>query len=277
MCCKVQIVEEEEEAGDPQVNATLRHVRADGLLDPNVDPGAAEDDCHSCYEAGTGFGTALFDARNGFNKLNRYLMLWNVAHLWNQGSQFAFNRYRHWVRCLVWTEPGHPPLVIHPQEGITQGDCLAMSLYKVALMPLVSRMRETIPKALQPWYCNDPGTASMALPNALCLDFLVKFGPQYGYFPEPGKSYYICKAEDEDAACQAFESFGLDINYSREGSANSAASLGVLRRRRNGWSGWWTSGRLRWSPSALLLSGILRQRLLASLSACRTNGSMSSK
>ena len=22
----------------------------------------------------------------------------------------------------------------------------------------------------------------------------MKFGPQYGYFPEPGKSYYICKA-----------------------------------------------------------------------------------
>jgi nucleoside-diphosphate-sugar epimerase len=43
----------------------------------------------------------------------------------------------------------------------------------------------------------------------------VKFGPQYGYFPDPGKSYYICKAEDEDAARQACESFGLDINYLR--------------------------------------------------------------
>jgi hypothetical protein len=39
MCCKVQIVEEEEEDGNPQMNATLRHVRAEGLLDPNVDPG----------------------------------------------------------------------------------------------------------------------------------------------------------------------------------------------------------------------------------------------
>ena len=89
-----------------------------------MDPGADEDDCRSCYEAGTGLGSALFDTRNGFNKLNRYLMLWNVAHLWNQGSQFAFNRYRHWVCCLVRTEPGHPPLVIYSQEGIMQGDCL---------------------------------------------------------------------------------------------------------------------------------------------------------
>jgi len=45
----------------------------------------------------------------------------------------------------------------------------------------------------------------------------VKFGPQYGYFPEPSKSYdiYMCKAKNKDAACQAFESFGLKINYSR--------------------------------------------------------------
>jgi hypothetical protein len=260
-------VEEEEEDSDPQVTATSRRVRAEGLLDPNVDPGAAEDDRHSRYEAGTGFGSALFDVRNGFNELNCYLMLWNVAHLWNQGSRFAFNRYRHWVCCLVRTEPGHPPLVIHSQEGITQGDCLTMSLYGVALMPLTSRMREMIPEALQPWYCNDAGAAGKALPNAQCLDFLVKFGPQYGYFPEPGKSYYICKAEDEDAARKAFESFGLNINYSR-GQRYLGGFIG---------SGWWTGGRLRWSHSALLLSGILRQRTLASPSACRSNGSMSSE
>ncbi len=102
--------EEEDEVDHPRVNATLRHVRADGLLAPNVDPGAAEYDRHSRYEAETGFGSALFDARNGFNELNRYLMLWNVAHLWNQESRFAFNRYRHWVRCLVRTELGILPV-----------------------------------------------------------------------------------------------------------------------------------------------------------------------
>ena len=122
------VVEEKEEDGDPQVTATSRRVRAEGLLDPNVDLGVAEDDCHSRYKGGTGFGSALFDARNGFNELNRYLMLWNVAHLWNQGSWLAFNRYQHWVCCLVRTEPGQTPLVIHSQEGITQGDCLTMSL-----------------------------------------------------------------------------------------------------------------------------------------------------
>ncbi len=68
---------------------------------------------------------------------------------------------------------------------------------------------------MQPWYCNDAGAAGKALPNAQCLDFLVKFGPSYSYFPKPGKLHYICKAEVEPIACQAFESFGLEINYSR--------------------------------------------------------------
>ena len=159
-------VEAEEEDDNSQETATLRHVCTEGLLDPNVDPGAAEDDCHSHYDAGTGFGSALFDARNGFNELRCYLMLWNVAHLWNQESRFAFNCYQHWVCCLVRTKPGHPPLVIHLKGGITQGGCLAMSLYGVALMPLTSRMGETIPEALQPWYCNNAGAAGKVMPNA---------------------------------------------------------------------------------------------------------------
>ena len=92
-------------------------------------------------------------------------------------SWFAFNRYRHWVRCLVRSEPGTQAIVIHSKEGITQGDCLVMSLYGVALMPLVSKMRDAIPKALQPLYYDDAGAAGKAVPNARCLDFLLKFGP----------------------------------------------------------------------------------------------------
>ncbi len=207
---------EEEEDGDPPGNATLRNcVRAEGMLAPGIDPRAAEDTSFFSYKPGTGFGSALIDARNDFNELNRYHMLWNVAHCWNQVSQFAFNRYRHWVRCLVWSEPGEPALVINSKKGIMQGDCLAMSLYGIALVPLASKMREKIPDALQPWYRDNAGATGKALPNAQCLNFLVKFSPPYGYFSEPGKPYYICKVEDESAARQAFKSFGLEINYSR--------------------------------------------------------------
>jgi hypothetical protein len=83
---------EEENEGNPDVAVSLhRGVGAEGLANPAVDTGVAKDIRHSCYKEGVGFGSALFDARNGFNKLTHYLMLWNVAHLWNQGSRFVFN------------------------------------------------------------------------------------------------------------------------------------------------------------------------------------------
>ena len=35
--------------------------------------------------------TTLIDARNGFNKLSRLAILWNVWHRWLVGARFAFN------------------------------------------------------------------------------------------------------------------------------------------------------------------------------------------
>ncbi|KAL3815266.1 hypothetical protein ACHAXA_001878 [Cyclostephanos tholiformis] len=189
---------EEEDDGDPSSDATLRScIRAESVLTPGTDPGAAEDATFSRYKPETGFGTALFDARKGFNEINQYLMLWNVAHRWNQGSR--------------------------DRDPLKGGD-------HAGQLPCDEPMREAIPEALQPWYCNDAGAASKALPNARCLDFLVKFGPMYGYFPKPGKSHYICKAEDEPAAHQAFEGFGLEINYSR-GQRYLGGFIGSARKK----------------------------------------------
>ena len=183
--------------------------------DPRINREAEEDTPHSQYTPGTGFGTALFDARNAFQELNRYLMLWNVAHLWPRGSRFAFNRYRHWGICLVRDDPGKEAQVIHSKEGITQGDCFAMNLYGVALLPLAEAMKTDIPSSLQPWYADDTGAAGEAASNAECLRYLLEHGPRYGYFVEPSKSTYICKLADEVIAREAFESRGLDIGFSQ--------------------------------------------------------------
>ena len=62
---------EEEDDGDPSSDATLRsRIRAEGVLAPGIDPGATEDATFSRYEPKTGFSTALFDTRNGFNEIN---------------------------------------------------------------------------------------------------------------------------------------------------------------------------------------------------------------
>ncbi|KAL7538819.1 hypothetical protein ACHAWF_010087 [Thalassiosira exigua] len=82
----------------------------------------------------------LADADNGFNRLNRYLMLWTAFFRWRKGSRFAFNqyRYRHHYIVVMVDEPGRPVLILHSKEGVTQGCCFGMFLYGIGLMPLVS-------------------------------------------------------------------------------------------------------------------------------------------
>ncbi len=107
------------------------------------------------------------------------------------------------------------------------------------------------------------------LPNARCLDFLVKFGPQYGYFPEPGKSYYICKAEDEDTARQAFESFDIDINYSR-GQRYLGGFIGSAMKKEE-----WLVGMLeKWTAAVVTLSTVAErypQMAYAGFTFCMQN------
>ena len=68
---------DEEEGG---VNAvTLLNVS-------DTDPCAAEDLSHDWYKPNMGFGCALFDAHNGFNKLNRYL---KCCGMYDIGGQAA--------------------------------------------------------------------------------------------------------------------------------------------------------------------------------------------
>jgi len=45
-----------------------------------TDPGEAKDVSRLCYVPDSGFRTALFDTKNGFNEVNRYLMLWTATH-----------------------------------------------------------------------------------------------------------------------------------------------------------------------------------------------------
>ena len=183
--------------------------------DTGIDPGVSEDDELDRYEPNTGFGAGLYDAANAFGSMNRYLMLWEVAHRWNKASRFAFNRYRHHGLVFVRDNPGKPAIVLHLKEGVSQGCVFSMDLYAVGLLPLAEGMRAEIPEALQPWFADDSGSAGRANDNARCLKYLCVHGPQYGYFPEPEKSWYVCKLRDEEVAKAAFAALGLTIQMTR--------------------------------------------------------------
>ena len=80
-------------------------------------------------------GTTLVDARNGFNELIRFAMLWTVRHHWPAGARFAFNCYKHWAQLLL-RQPGDPPVTILSRERVTQGDPISMVFYCITLVPL---------------------------------------------------------------------------------------------------------------------------------------------
>jgi hypothetical protein len=105
--------------------------------------------------------------------------------------------------------------VLDGKEGLSQGDPLAMILYSVALMPLVEHVRRFEPDALTPWYANDAAAVGQAESCAKSLWFLSVYGPIYGYYAEPEKSYYIRKEEDEAMAKCAFYSYGLKVIFLR--------------------------------------------------------------
>eukprot|EP00956_Cyclotella_meneghiniana_P019732 scaffold34249_cov24-Cyclotella_meneghiniana.AAC.2 len=150
-------------------------------------------------------GCSLVDASNGFNEMNK----------WPSGARFAFDSYRHNLTLVVRTGDAEAAYWLEGQEGLSQGDPLAMLLYGIALMPLAERMQDAVPGALQPWFADDSAIAGTSEQCAECLHFLCKEGPAYGYFPEPEKSWHICKAADEAEARLAFMVHNLKVNFTR--------------------------------------------------------------
>jgi hypothetical protein len=141
-----------------------------------TDLGEAADVSHSRYVPDSGIRTALFDAKNGFNEVYRYLMLWTAAHRWTKASRIAFNRYRHQNIVYVRDRPGKPPFQILSREGITQGCSLSVNLFGVALLPLLKRMQAAVPGALAPAYVDDTAAAGKAVHNAACLSSCCTIG-----------------------------------------------------------------------------------------------------
>ena len=176
---------------------------------------AAEDGCEIEGPEMESPGVTLVDATNGFNELSKYAMLWNVRHRWAAGARFAFNSYRHNLTLVVRTNDAEAAYWLEGQEGISQGDPLAMLLYGVALMPLAERMQQAVPSALQPWFADDSAIAGTSEQCAECLEFLCEQGPDYGYFPEPEKSWHICKTQDEAEAKVAFMVRDMKVNFTR--------------------------------------------------------------
>lgn len=111
---------------------------------------------------------------------------------------------------------GKKSIIITAEDGVSQGDPLAMALYGIALLPLAENAKVIADEAtITPWFANDSAGFGHVEDCAEFLQYLTQEGPTYGYFPEPEKSYFVCKLEDEHAAKTSFHHRGLKVNFCR--------------------------------------------------------------
>ena len=81
--------------------------------------------------------------------------------------------------------------IIHSQEGVTQGNLLAMIAYDISFIPMIRILQKEILDVFQPWYADD-GADMVPIPRLLqFFDRFTVLGPKYGYFPEESKSILI--------------------------------------------------------------------------------------
>ena len=96
----------------------------------------------------------LVDASNAFTALNREAALHNIQHLCPVLSTILINFCREATELFV------DGIVLHSEEGTTQGDPLAMPMYALATIPLINQLSDPS-NIIQVWYADDASAVSL--------------------------------------------------------------------------------------------------------------------
>ena len=155
---------------------------------------------------GNGWGVLLIDASNAFNSLNRKAALWNARHLWPRGCRFIFNCYKAWSTLVV----NGSSTFLYSKEGVTQGDPLSLAFYAISVLPLIRALKDT-KSWTQAWYADDASCASELHRLLRWFEGLMDLGPDFGYFPEPFKSYVVVDETDFAEANTLFGHLGVKV------------------------------------------------------------------
>ncbi len=114
----------------------------------------------------------LADASNVFNTLNRK----KCPSL----AKVLINTYRHNPQLFVDGE------AILSQEGTTQGDPLAMTMYAIGTLPLIHRLDQQV---TQVWYTDDATAGGRLHHLHSWWNQLLSCGPEYGYHANASKTW----------------------------------------------------------------------------------------
>ena len=162
----------------------------------------------------------LVDARNAFNILGREVALNNIGQKCPPLYHYLRNTYREPPKLYL-----NDGSFILSEEGVTQGDNLAMAMYAIGTRSLIDSLGELNADIVQAWFADD-STCTGKLEDLLrWFRKLKELGPLYGYYPEPSKCKLILKNRElYERALKLFESEGVEISL--EGERHLGAVVG---------------------------------------------------
>ena len=73
---------------------------------------------------------------------------------------------------------------------MTQRDQLAMPMYALATIPLINKLKGS---SKPTWYADDTAAVGKLAELLVWWDLLTREGPDFGYYPNPSKTWLVTK------------------------------------------------------------------------------------
>ena len=172
----------------------------------------------SAFESNDTEAVLLVDATNAFNSLNRHAALQNIRRLCPPLATILINTYRAPTELFVDGD------ILLSQEGTTQGDPLAMPMYSIATIPLIKKLKG---HSKQIWYADDAAAVGKIADLRAWWDQLTREGPDFGYYPNPTKTWLVTKEGCQAAGLSTFA--GTGVNVTPDGRPYLGAAVGSVK------------------------------------------------
>ena len=161
------------------------------------------------------------DAANTFNSLNRKVFVHNIKFICPEIAAYVNNCYSVPARSFV-----NGGLELVSREGSPQGDPLGMAIYAIGITPILDilvAMQNDCNKMVG--FADD----ATAFGNLEALrrwwDILMQIGPNYGYYPQPTKSWLIVKENKLEDVVWVFG--GTNIQITTKGKRHLGTVIGT--------------------------------------------------
>ena len=167
----------------------------------------------------------LVDATNAFNSINREAMLRNIAVKCPEMNRYVQNCYGKPSELFIADgKQNGDKCILYSEEGIAQGDPVAMAMYALGLSALQSELKHEETNVKSVAYADDYVGAGNLQDLSKWWDNLTERRPCYGYYPNAVKSLLTVKPDKENVARELFN--GTNIKITSTGACHLGATVG---------------------------------------------------